>query len=102
MTIRTTKPESCQGPLVRGKNRFKEKQNRHLKDIEADEIRPSAKENDFRETVEPPCCDALMIRLRPTVYYAIAPQELPILEKEFDNRSLPPESAYPPTRGMKS
>ena len=48
------KPESCQGPLVRGQNGFKEKQNRHLKDIEA--VRDSAqvpKKTIFEKPSEP-------------------------------------------------
>ena len=92
------KPESCQGPLVRGKNRFKEKQNRHLKDIEA--VRDSAqvpKETIFEKPLEP-----ILLRRAddqgrgPQVYYAIAPQELPILEKEFwiTEAQAAKESAY--------
>ena len=79
------KHESYQGPLVHGKNGFKEKQNRHLKDIEA--VRDSAqmpKKTIFEKPSEP-----ILLRRADDqdrgqqVYYAIAPQELPILEEEL-------------------
>ena len=79
------KRESCQRPLVRGKNRFKEEQNWHVKDIEA--VRDSTQMP--KKTIFEKPLEHVLLRCADNqdrgqkVYYAISPEELPILEQEF-------------------